>query len=434
MTPLQPPRIAFTRNLFTVQKLPGQKFTTQLKFLSVACAAIVLTASVSADDWNQFRGPNRDNLCAETGLADSWPSGGPRKVMTIEGLGEGYSTVAVVGDRLYTMGNVDGAEQVIAIDRTTGNIAWRTRNGNEYKEGQGNGPRGTPTVVDGKVYALGGNGDLGCYDADTGKVLWQKNILNEFGGKNITWGISESVLIDGNTLICTPGGSAATVVALNAATGALKWRSLVPNSPQASYASPVIAQTGRTKQYVIFTSKGVVGIRASDGNVLWGHDKCANDTANCATPLIAGRYIFASSDYGTGAELIELRASGSRVVSNAVYHTRDMKNHHGGMVNLNGFVYGSNGDILACVNLKTGKPTWRERSMKGSVVYADKKIVFRHEDGDVVLLAADSRSYQELGRFTQPERSWKPTWSHPVIANGQLYLRDMDKLLIYDLK
>ncbi|MEP3482348.1 MAG: PQQ-binding-like beta-propeller repeat protein [Fuerstiella sp.] len=390
--------------------------------------------ATQAEDWNQFRGPNRDNLSTETGLADDWPSEGPRKVMTITGLGEGYSTVSVVGNTLFTMGNVDGAEQVIAIDRKTGKVAWRARNGNEYQEGQGNGPRGTPTVVGGKVYALGGNGDLGCYDQENGNVIWQKNILSEFGGENITWGISESVLIDGSTLICTPGGRRATVVALNANTGDVKWRAQVPNSPQASYASAMMTRTGRIKQYVVFTSKGIVGIHANTGAILWGHDKCSNGTANCATPLVFGRWVFSSSDYGTGAELIELRSSGSRVVSQAAYHTRDMKNHHGGMVHLNGFVYGSNADILACLDLKTGKPTWRERSMKGSVVYADKKIVFRHEDGDVVLLAANSRSYQELGRFAQPDRSGRPAWSHPVIANGQLYLRDMDKLLVYDLK
>lgn len=406
-------------------------------FAAVVVFSMILAGSSpmsQADDWNQFRGPNRDNLCQETGLANSWPDQGPRRILTVNGLGEGYSTVAVVGDRLFTMGNTDGAEHVLAIDRHSGSILWKSRNGSEYTEGQGNGPRGTPTVVDGKVYALGGNGDLGCYDAETGDTLWQQNILNEYGGNNIVWGISESVLVDGDTVVCSPGGSQATVVALNARTGRPQWGAKVPNNPQASYASPVIAMAGRNKVYVVFTSKGVVGLRARDGAVLWGHDKCANDTANCATPLVVGRYIFSSSDYGTGAELIEMRAAGSRVTSRAIYHTRDMKNHHGGMVHVDGFVYGSNSDILACVNLKTGKPTWRQRSMKGSVVYADKKIVFRHEDGDVVLLAADSGSYQELGRFSQPERSGRPAWSHPVIANGQLYLRDMDKLLVYDMK
>lgn len=402
--------------------------------LAAAIACGVLASPTLADDWNQFRGLNRDNLCQETGLLDSWPADGPKLVLTATGLGEGYSTVAIVGDRIYTMGNVDGAEHVMALDKSTGEIVWKARNGSEYREGQGNGPRGTPTVVDGKVYSLGGQGDLGCYDAETGDVIWQLNILKEFGGSNITWGISESVLIDDGNVICTPGGSAATVVALNVQNGRTVWTSKVPENPQASYASPVIADVGRVKQYVIFTSKGICGIRAADGEPMWGQDKSSNGTANCATPLVIGSSVFSSSDYGTGAELVELTSRSRKTSARGVYHTRDMKNHHGGMVYLDGFVYGSNGDILSCVNLKTGKSTWNERSMKGSVVYADGKIVFRHEGGDVVLLAADSGEYQELGRFAQPERSGRPAWSHPVIADGRLYLRDMDKLLVYQIK
>lgn len=397
------------------------------------CMSVDSAGWAMADDWNQFRGPNRDNLSLETGLLSQWPGSGPELELTVSGLGEGYSSVAIVGDTIYTMGNLDGGEYVIAIERNSGDLQWKTRNGNEYREGQGNGPRGTPTVVDGKVYSLGGNGDVSCLDAATGRAIWQKNILKDYGGQNITWGISESVLVDDGRVVCSPGGSRGTVVALNAETGTADWVSRVPESPQAGYASPVVAQVGRVKQYVVFTSKGLVGIRATDGRPMWGQNKSSNDTANCATPLVVGNRIFSSSDYGTGAELVELRSQGANTTARLAYHTKDMKNHHGGMVHLDGFVYGSNGDILACVNLRTGKPTWRERSMKGAVVYADGKIVFRHEGGDVVLLAADSVNYKELGRFKQPERSWKPTWSHPVIANGRLYLRDMDKLLVYQI-
>ena len=402
---------------------------------SVVCGLIlsVCSGSLFAADWNQFRGPNRDNLSTETGLLDRWPEGGPERLWTATGLGEGYSTVAIVGDLIYTMGNVDGGEHLIALDRSSGDIVWKARNGGEYREGQGNGPRGTPTVIDGKAYCLGGNGDLGCFDANTGDVVWQKNILNEFGGSNITWGISESVLVDDGKVICSPGGSRGTIVALDAASGRTNWASKVPESPQASYASPMVAQVGRVKQYVVFTSKGIVGVRATDGQPMWGQNKSSNGTANCATPLVIGSRVFSSSDYGTGCELVELRSQGTTTTARVAYFNKDMKNHHGGMIHLNGFVYGSNGDILACVNLRTGTPTWRERSKKGSVVYADNKIVFRHEGGEVFLLAADSQSYQELGRFNQPDRSGRPAWSHPVIADGRLYLRDMDKLLVYEI-
>ncbi|MDA1231422.1 MAG: PQQ-binding-like beta-propeller repeat protein, partial [Planctomycetota bacterium] len=208
----------------------------------------------------------------------------------------------------------------------------------------------------------------------------------------------------------------------------------VPEQPQASYASPVVANIGKVKQYVIFTSKGICGVRAKDGEPLWGQDKSSNGTANCATPLVSNNYVFSSSDYGTGAELVELKPQGNTVKANPVYFTKDMKNHHGGMVLLDGYIYGSSGDLLSCVELKTGKPTWREHGMKGSVVYADKKIIFRNEGGPVVLLAADSKEFKELGRFEQSNRSGRPAWAHPVIADGKLYLRDQDKMLVYNLK
>ncbi len=390
--------------------------------------------AMAAGDWNQFRGPRRDNLSPESGLADKWPEGGPELLQTISGIGEGYASVSLVGELMYTMGNVDGGEQVIALNRKTGEIVWKTRNGDEYQEGQGNGPRGTPTVIDGMVYSLGGNGDLSCIKADNGEMVWQVNILKAFGGGNITWGISESVLIDDGKVICSPGGSDATVVALDAKSGKVVWKSKVPEQPAASYASPVAMTIGKIKQYVIFTSKGICGVRADDGEPLWGQNASSNGTANCATPLVVDNYVFSSSDYGTGAELVQLIPSGKSVQAKQVYFTKDMKNHHGGMVLLDGHVFGSNGDMLSCVELKTGKPTWRERSMKGSVVYADKKIVFRNENGLVVLLAADTQKYTELGRFDQPERSNRPAWAHPVIADGKLYLRDMDKLLVYNLK
>ncbi len=400
---------------------------------AIPTVAVLAPAKVSLD-WNQYRGPARDNLSSEKGLSEKWPAGGPERLMTITGLGEGYSTISLVGDRMYTMGNIDGAEHVIAVDRKSGAIIWKARSGNEYKDGTGNGPRGTPTVVDGKVYGLGGNGDLTCCDGATGSIVWKKNILQEFGGSNIVWGISESILIDEGKLICTPGGSDATVVALDPASGAVIWKSQVPEQPQAGYASPVVTTIGKVRQYVIFTSKGICGVRAKDGHPLWGQNASSNPTANCATPIVVDQFVFSSSDYGTGAELVELKPKGDETAAKQVYFTKNMKNHHGGMILLDGVVYGSSGDILTCVDLKTGKIKWRERSMKGSLVYADRKIVFRHENGAVVLFAADSKEYRELGRFDQSDRSDKPAWAHPVISGGRLYLRDMDKLLVYDLK
>lgn len=408
---------------------------TVIRNLCAGAMCLCLLSSVlQAADWNQFRGPNRDNICEESGLLDRWPGNGPDHIWTATGLGDGYSAVSVVGDLIYSMGNTGGSEYIIALDRGSGEVVWKTRNGAEYHNGVGGGPRGTPTVTNGRVFALGANGDLTCCEAATGDVIWHKNILDDFGGSNITWGISESVLVDDGKVICTPGGSRGTVVALNQDTGATVWTSEVPTSPAAGYASPVVSTIGSLKQYVVFTSKGVVGIDAGRGTPLWGQNKSSNDTANCATPLVIGSRIFSSSDYGTGAELIRVSARGRKVTSEVVYHNRNMKNHHGGMVYVDGHVYGSNSDILTCLNLRSGKPAWRERSMKGSVVYADEKIVFRHENGTLVLLAATPEKYRELGRFNQPERSNQRAWAHPVIAGGVLYLRDQDKLLTYNLR
>lgn len=405
--------------------------TTALLCLFLATPTAVAGAP---GDWPTFRNSLRDNKSPDTNLLDEWPTGGPPQTWSVSGLGEGYSSVSIVGDLIYTMGNLNGSEYIIALNRTDGSIAWKTENGRAYLDGTGNGPRGTPTVANGLVYGLGGNGALSCLDARTGDVKWQKNILSEFGGSNITWGISESVLVDDGKVICTPGGSRGSVVALDAASGRPAWVSRIPGNPKAGYASPVIAQVGRVKQYVVFTASGIAGIRASDGKPMWGQNKSSNSTANCATPLVIGNTVFSSSDYGTGAELVELTSRGNSTSSRLVYHTRDMKNHHGGMVHLDGYVYGSNADILACVNLKTGRPAWRERSMKGAIVYADGKILFRHENGTVVWLKANPRSYQELGRFSQPDRSRRPAWAHPVILDGTLYLRDMDNLLTYSLR
>ncbi|MCA9066850.1 MAG: PQQ-like beta-propeller repeat protein, partial [Planctomycetaceae bacterium] len=325
-------------------------------------------------------------------------------------------------------------EYVMALSRSTGEIVWKFRNGDAYRENMGNGPRATPTVVDGLVYSLGANGDLSCLKADSGELIWKGNVLQEFGGNNITWGISESVLVDDGKVICSPGGRDATIVALDAKTGRTVWKSQVPEQPAASYASPVVMNIGRLRQYVVFTSKGICGVNASDGQPLWGQNASSNGTANCATPLVFDRYVFSSSDYGTGAELVELNVQGRGVTARQVYHTRDMKNHHGGMVLRDDHIFGSNADMLSCVSVRTGEPTWRERGMKGSLVFADGKFVFRSEQGPVVLFAADTKEFRELGRFDQPQRSDRPAWAYPVIADGRLYLRDMDRLLVYDIR
>ncbi len=386
--------------------------------------------------WPGFRGSNRNNVSTETGLLQEWPAGGPRLLWSQKSLGAGYSGVAVAHGVVVTMGNQGNVEAVLAMDLRTGRPLWKAENGPIYRDGQGDGPRGTPTIDGQRVYALGANGNLLCAELKTGRRLWQKNILQEFGGRNIQWGISESVLIDGDRLICTPGGSQATMAALNKTNGAVIWRSVVPGNPRAAYASAIRCEVGGVPQYVNFTSQGVIGVAATDGRFLWADDSSSNGTANCSTPLFWKDHIFSASNYGTGGTLLRLASQQGATVATQVFHTDKMKNHHGGMVIVDGHLYGSNDPgILTCIELPSGKIQWENRSVgKGSIIYADGNLILRSENGPIALVAASPQGYQEKSRFDQPQRSNHRSWSHPVVADGKLFLRDMDVLLVYDLK
>lgn len=388
---------------------------------------------VEAGSWPQYRGPNRDNISTETGLLDRWPEAGPAVKWTQDGLGEGYSTVSIADGKILTMGTEGNAEVVIARDAANGKPLWTTKTGGAlFRDGTGNGPRGTPTIDGDRVYALGANGDLVCLGIDKGEMVWSKNILREFGGSNITWGISESVLIDGKQLYCFPGGRQATAVSMDKMTGRVLWRCMVDGSPSASYSSPILVESGNDKVLVNFVHTGVVGLRASNGAVLWGFNASANGTANCSSPLAEDGMVFTASGYGTGCALFRVGSGGRATLG---YSNREMQNHHGGMVLLDGHVYGFDEAILKCLNLKTGETVWQNRSVgKGSLTCAEGLLYLRGENGTVGLCKATPTGYDELGRFEPANRSSKPAWAHPVVCGGRLYLRDMDSLAVYDIK
>jgi outer membrane protein assembly factor BamB len=398
--------------------------------------AVRLAGQGSEADWPNFNGPRRDNKSSETGLLPRWPPGGPKLAWISRGLGAGYSSVSVVKGVVYTMGNKGASEAMIALDVGTGEKIWSTPFAWAAHLAAGDGPRSTPTVSGDAVYALGGYGDLVCLEAGSGVIRWRKSILQEFGAHNLEWGMRESVLIDGHRLICTPGGDQATLVALDAATGELIWKSLLPGKDRASYASPIVVEVGSVRQYVQFTASGTVGVRADSGEFLWRDDSASNTTANCSSPLSAGNLVFTSSNYGTGGSLVRLSASHSTVNADLVFHTREMSSHHGDMVIVDGLLYGSSEPgILTCLELKSGKVKWRSRSTgKGAITYADGRIYLRTEQGTVLLVEATGAGYRELGRFEQPRRSVSSAWSHPVVAAGKLFLTDQDLLLCYELK
>jgi outer membrane protein assembly factor BamB len=390
----------------------------------------------SGVDWPSFDGRQRNNISKETGLLKSWPEGGPTLAWKFEGIGEGYSAVSVANGFVYTMGNVDKSETVTAINLDTGKLAWKKETAPASQLQMGNGPRGTPTVDGANVYSLGGNGDLVCSSTKNGDRIWQVNILQEFEGGNITWGISESVLIDGEKLICTPGGRKGTIVAMNKNTGKLIWSCVAPGTPRAGYSSAIVAEVDGVRQYIQYTHNKVMGVRAEDGTFLWSNDSSANGTANCSTPLFDQGKVFSASGYGKGGAMVELVSANGTTDAKLGYHTNKMESHHGGMVVLDGMVYGSSDPgVLRCLDLKTGDVKWENRSVgKGSLTAADGHIYLRSENGPLALVELTPDKYRETGRFDQPDRSDAAAWAHPVVSHGKLFLRDQNLLLVYDVK
>jgi outer membrane protein assembly factor BamB len=319
------------------------------------------------------------------------------------------------------------------LNRADGKQIWSKTIGAGGRDERGSGPRGTPTVDEDRVYVLTENGDLACLKAADGTMVWQKNILTEFRGRNIDWMISESPLIDGNHVIVSPGGPQASMVALDKMTGRTVWTSKELSDP-AGYASPIAADVQGVRTIMTLTSQGGVGVRASDGKLMWKYRQVANNTANIATPVFSDNRVFYSSGYDTGGALLGLTAKGGLVEAKAIYFTRAMQNHHGGVLVVGQHLYGYNDAILACLELQTGKVMWRDRSVgKGTLTYADGHFYILGEENIVGLAEASPSGYREKGRFRIEDQGF-PSWAHPVVAGGRLYIRNQGTLTAYDVR
>jgi outer membrane protein assembly factor BamB len=409
--------------------------------LLLAVSAGALSRAGGAADWPQWRGPQRDGISQETGLLKAWPPEGPKLLWQVKDLGSGYSTPAVAGERLYVLSNRGADESVQALAAKDGKLAWSTRLGkvgNPDQQPSYPGARSTPTVEGQRLYALGSDGDLVCLETATGKTRWRKSLRADFGGRPGVWAYSESPLVDGNALVCTPGGADATLVALNKQTGEVIWKSAVPGGDQAAYASPIVVESGGVKQYVQFLQKGVVGVDAKTGKFLWRYDKTAqNSPANIPTPVARNGYVYTASGRGGGG-MVRLKVNGGAVEAEPVYAAARLPSSIGGSVQVGDYLYGTTSGGLMCVEFTTGQVKWQERGVgPGAVCYADGCLYLHGENGQMALVEATPEAYREKGRFTPPDppdRAGSQAWAYPVVANRRLYVRDAGSLWCYDIR
>ena len=409
-----------------------------------ATVTIAATCVAPAADWPQWRGPNRDGHSQEQGLLNGWPKDGPKLLWQVTDVGSGYSTPAVVGDHLYLLAN-EGLENefVAALATTDGKRVWSTRLGNVGQPKQDpNFPaaRSTPTVEREFLYALSSDGDLACLEIGTGKIRWQKNLRTDFAGKVGTWAYAESPLVDGDTLVCTPGGSEATLLALNKRTGAVLWRCALPEGDEAAYSSALTVEVGGVRQYVQLLQKGLVGVEAKTGKLLWRYAKpISRFNANIPTPVASDGTIYVASA-GTGGGAVKLAAKDGGVAAEQLYFESKMPTAIGGAIKFGDFLYGTTAQAMLCVEFKTGQVKWEDRALgAASLCYADGRLYLHGENGDMALVEPSPESYREKGRFTPPDQpkhanAMEKAWAYPVVAQGRLYFRDHGSLWCYGVK
>ena len=416
--------------------------------IRILATLLILTSFTHADEnWPTFRGSDRDAVAPDTDLLTTWPEDGPRLLWQVDGLGRGYSSVAIADGKIYTMGDhLPGAddqdEYLICLNQTNGELVWKLKSGPAWESGKDDwqSTRSTPTVDGNRVYGVTPFGKLICATTD-GEKLWQRDLKAEFNGKKADgWGYSESVLIDGDILICTPGGSENTMVALNKESGETIWTTSRENDRGAGHASAVISHVGDTKVYVNSTGSGPMGVRAEDGELLWTYD-IDKTTAVIPTPIIRDDLVFFTAGYRRGGALLrQVAAEGGSISIDEIYPLNtQLSNKHGGVVLIGDYLYGGtdSSPIPFCADLMTGELQWKERgSGSGSiaVVAADGHIYLRYQSGELTLIEANPKEFQENGSFTVPGSGDRPSWAHPVILDGKLYLREGDSLLCYDLR
>jgi outer membrane protein assembly factor BamB len=387
-------------------------------------------------DWPQWRGPNRDGLSPEVGLLKEWPATGPRVLWQVP-VGRGFSSLAVAEGRVCTMMQESSADEtqeaIVCWDAETGREQWRFRYSNRYDERFGSGPRSTPAVAGGLVYAVGPTGIMHCLRGDSGKKVWRHDLLVEFGGELPRYGVSFSPLVEGELVIVTPGGrNGGAVAAFDRRTGKLVWKAL---DDPIGYSSPIATSAAGVRQVLVLTNKALVSLHPADGHVNFRHPWEAPGGFNIATPIAFGDYVFLSSGYGKGCTLLEISGGDGALRAGMVYEHNRMRNHFASSVRCKDHIYGFDNTDLACLEVRTGKVVWRERGRhgfrKGSLLAADGHLIVLGENGRLALAEATPEGYREKSAF---QVSANKCWTMPVLAGGRLYVRDEGRLVCLALR
>ncbi|MEZ6140627.1 MAG: PQQ-binding-like beta-propeller repeat protein [Zavarzinella sp.] len=414
-----------------------------LTVLLCGFSASLVCGQTTTTDWLQFRGPGRLNISPDKGLLKAWPEDGPKLVWKATGVGEGFSSVAMKGDTVVTMGDADGSCQLFAVKRSDGSSLWSTKVGRAGGGGGYPGPRCTPSIDGDYVYGIGQYGDLVCVQLADGKEVWRKSFTNDFGGRHGAWQFAESPLVDGNLVLCTPGGPEATMVALDKKSGEVKWKGVAPSDDAAGYSSIVPCTLGGVKQYMTLTSKGVVSFHATSGKLLWNYgargDRFADNTANIPTPIPMKEQVFAVAGYDRGGALLTIRNNRGMMNATEVYWSNKLKNKHGGVILVGNFIYGDSDDSgrIWCADVKTGTIRWTRKddiraSGSASMTYADGLLFVRWQNGYVGLVSANPAKYQLISSFKLPNGDGN-CWAHPVVIGGKMYLREKDTIWCYQV-
>lgn len=408
-----------------------------LMLLGLLCIGIPQGVAAEAPCWPRFHGPKGDNVSTETGFLERWPEQGPRLLWTARDLGQGFAGVTIADGRIYTAGDI-GADLVIFALDMDGRIQWQTRNGASWTETGPPGARGTPTIDGSRLYHENAHEEVVCLDSRTGRTIWGVNLAAQFQGRRDGYGRAESLLIDGDHVICCPGGATA-MAALDKKTGQTVWKSASAGEP-AGYASPILAEYRGLRMILTMASRSLIGVDAGSGKLLWRFEHYTpRYVANCVTPIYHDGHVFLSGGYGLGSVLLKIDVKDGKSVIEPVWRSKDLDNRHGGVIRVGDCVYGAshanNSGKWVCLDWRTGGKMYAEKGIgEGSLTCAGTMLYTMSEHRTVGLVKPTPTGYLLLSQFKIPEGGTGPTWAHPVVYGGRLFIRHADRLYTYDVR